>query len=471
MASCLGEWDGICLKVFGADGFSNQQFTSTNLTINNACTGVYMNWDWLWSFKSLIINNCQIGIDMSQQSLPALGSAMLADSVFNNVNQAIVTSFNCTAQSKPASAGTLVISNVDFTGAKIAISYPNGTVILRGGSVVPFWMQGHTYSAYYGPQVFPNHGNETCYIPKAQQVCVQGAFDPPPISASLKAPGGQIFDRGKPNYDNYPLSAFISTKANGCAGNGVADDTQCLINIFNKVSTSPIVYIDHGAYRVTSPIQIPNNIKIMGEGWPLIMINDQYGHWSDINNPIPAIKVGNPGDTGNVEIQDVLFETMGPTPGAILMQWNLAETTQGAAGKTCLHFVQRVLINNHIGLWDVHWRIGGTAGTLLQEDRCAKNPKVVIDTPDPTCIASFLLLHITSTASGYFENNWGWVSDHELDQASHGQINIFNGRGLLVESTSAVWVVGGSFEHSMLYNYGISNAQNVYMSHIQSETA
>jgi len=69
------------------------------------------------------------------------------------------------------------------------------------------------------------------------------------------------------------------------------------------------------------------------------------------------------------------------------------------------------------------------------------------------------------------ENNWGWVSDHELDLKDHGQINIYNGRGLLVESRKGVWIYGSSFEHCVLYNYQIANAQNVYMSVIQSETA
>lgn len=84
---------------------------------------------------------------------------------------------------------------------------------------------------------------------------------------------------------------------------------------------------------------------------------------------------------------------------------------------------------------------------------------------------AFLALHITSTAELYMENNWIWIADHELDQQTHGQISVYNGRGLLVESQSAVWIVASSVEHSMLYNYGIHNAKNVYMSHIQSETA
>jgi hypothetical protein len=122
-------------------------------------------------------------------------------------------------------------------------------------------------------------------------------------------------------------------------------------------------------------------------------------------------------------------------------------------------------------MWDVHWRIGGSAGTQLEVDTCEKTPSEIIFVPSPNCFASFLILHITSTASLYMENNWGWVSDHELDATPHDQINIWNGRGLLVESQKPVWIIGGSFEHSQLYNYQVANAQNLYMGHIQSETA
>jgi glucan 1,3-beta-glucosidase len=39
----------------------NQQFTSRNLTIRDAQTGIYMNWNWGWTFKGIKIENCQIG--------------------------------------------------------------------------------------------------------------------------------------------------------------------------------------------------------------------------------------------------------------------------------------------------------------------------------------------------------------------------------------------------------------------------
>jgi len=109
-------------------------------------------------------------------------------------------------------------------------------------------------------------------------------------------------------------------------------------------------------------------------------------------------------------------------------------------------------------------------GTGLQEDHCTKSPNRA--TPaDPACVGAFLLLHITATGSVYMENNWGWVADHELDLPDENQINIYNGRGILIESRKGVWVYGSSFEHSVFYNYQIANAKNVYMSIIQSETA
>jgi len=57
------------------------------------------------------------------------------------------------------------------------------------------------------------------------------------------------------------------------------------------------------------------------------------------------------------------------------------------------------------------------------------------------------------------------------DLLDHNQINLYSGRGVLVESQGPVWMVGTSFEHSMLYNYQIASAKEIYISAIQSETA
>jgi hypothetical protein len=314
----------------------NQQFTGTNLTFNSCVRGLYMNWDWIWLWRDLTFNSCGIGIEMSHtedvgSSSPSFGSVIVTDSKFNNVTQGIVTVFNCT-NSNPPTAGTLIIENTDFTGATTAVSYPNGTAILPGGQFVTEWMQGHIYSASYQSQLFPQHDNQTCYVPKAPQMCVQGMVDPIQKPVGLLTSMGKVYDRAKPVYDNFTLSQFVSAKDNGCAGDGVQDDTACLQNLFNNVNWNQIAYIDHGAYVVTNQILIPKNIRIMGEGWPKIMIKTS-ATWADINNPVPVFRVGNKGDVGDLEMQDLVFETMGPTPGAILMEWNLEQASQGSAGQ------------------------------------------------------------------------------------------------------------------------------------------
>lgn len=121
-------------------------------------------------------------------------------------------------------------------------------------------------------------------------------------------------------------------------------------------------------------------------------------------------------------------------------------------------------------MWDTHWRIGGSNGTQLQSSNCVKTPTQVT-TANTKCDGAFLLTHVTRTGQVLMSNNWGWVSDHELDLPDHQQINLYNGRGLLVESQGPFWAYGSSYEHSVLYNYNVANAKEVYLGIIQSETA
>jgi hypothetical protein len=44
------------------------------------------------------------------------------------------------------------------------------------------------------------------------------------------------------------------------------------------------------------------------------------------------IRVGAKGDVVAVELQDLLFTTVGPTAGAILIEWNIQADSIGPAG-------------------------------------------------------------------------------------------------------------------------------------------
>jgi len=425
--------------------FGNQQFTTRNLIFNNVQTAIFMNWNWVWTFKSLSINNCGVGLNMSTGGFnQTVGSVLIQDSVFTGTPIGVVTAFNPT-KNVPVTGGTLIIDNVDFSGSQSAVQDTSGTSVLAGGAKVVSWGQGNAYTTGSGVTARKRAASG------ASQVAIHGALAAPKKPAGLLNAAGAIFERAKPQYEALPSSAFLSVKSAGAKGDGVTDDTAAIQAIFNKATSGQIVYFDHGAYLITSTVKVPANIKITGEIWPLIMASGAA--FSDQTKPVPAFQVGQPGDVGAVEMSDLIFTTKGPAPGATLMEWNVGSTTQGSSG-----------------MWDVHFRIGGFAGTDLQSDKCKKNPSVTAPA-NPECIGAFLLLHVTKQASIYLENNWFWVADHELDLSDHSQINIFNGRGVLIESAQGpTWLYGTSSEHSQLYNYQVLNAQNVYMGAIQTET-
>ena len=74
------------------------------------------------------------------------------------------------------------------------------------------------------------------------------------------------------------------------------------------------------------------------------------------------------------------------------------------------------------------------------------------------------------SSNGYFENVWLWTADHELDQDDHSQIDIYNGRGMLVESQGPVWMYGTASEHSQMSQYQFSGAKDIFYGAIQTET-
>lgn len=444
----------------------NQQFTSRNMTFNGCQTAIYQNWNWVWTYKSLTINDCPIGIDMTTGGeVITTGSMVVQDSVFNNVGVGMLTYFS--SNSTPTAAGTLVLDNVDFVDTPSAIAYPNGTIILEGNQNVPSFLQGRVYSAYDSQE---HIGNLTCYEPTANSARVQQLAGAPPKSESLLTPSGTFVERSRPQYEGVPVESFVSILDYGCKGDGVSDDTACVQGYFDSILDSEVAFIDHGAYVIRETIKVPTNIKMVGEIWPLFMIDGSSSTFSDINNPQPAFQVGQPGDVGAVEMSELCFETLGPAPGAIMMEWNLAGSSAGAAGKCYSDSRVFEILTSITGMWDVHWRIGGTNGTQLQSTQCTKTPNIAT-TVNSSCYGAFMLLHITNTGSVLMSNNWGWVSDHELDLADHNQINIYNGRGVLIESQGPVWMYGTSFEHSQLYNYQIANGKDIYMGIIQSETA
>ncbi|GAM87366.1 hypothetical protein ANO11243_053900 [Dothideomycetidae sp. 11243] len=412
--------------------YGSQQFTTRNMTFNNCQTAIFMNWNWGWTISGVNVNNCGVALDMSNSpSNQTVGSVSFIDSTISNTPIGVKTAWTMNPASVPNGGGSLVIDNVNFANCPIAVANTNGGSILAGNGVVRSWGQGRSYNSYTGARV-------------------QQTLTAPAKSASLLDSSGRYFTRSKPQYATTPVSAFVSIRSFGATGNGNTDDTAAFQKAMTSVTSGQILYIDYGAYVISDTIVVPANMKIVGEHWPMIMCTGSK--FSNMANPTAFWKIGTAGQSGAVELSDLLFTTKGPVPGAVLMEWNL-QSAQGASG-----------------MWDVHFRVGGAAGTNMQSNTCAKNPTTTHGA-NPTCIGSFLLFHATSSATGmYLENNWMWVADHELDLSDHNQVDIYNGRGMLIESPGPSWIWGSSVEHSTLYNYQLNNAQNIFMGFIQSET-
>jgi glucan 1,3-beta-glucosidase len=176
-------------------------------------------------------------------------------------------------------------------------------------------------------------------------------------------------------------------------------------------------------------------------------------NFQDMSNPRPVVQVGRPGDTGYVEWSDTFVSTRGPCAGAVLIEYNLF--TNGTPS----------------GMWDVHTRIGGFAGTSLQVAEC---PAVKEDsTINGACIAAYMSMRVTEPAGGlYTENCWFWVADHDLEDQQYSRITIYAGRGLLVESSRGqLWFSASGSEHHVLYQYQLSDTRDVYIGHMQTESA
>ncbi|KAJ3863894.1 exo-beta-1,3-glucanase [Lentinula novae-zelandiae] len=407
----------------------NQQFTVRNITVNNANTAVFGVWNWGWTFQGVTINNCQVGFDLTTggltESTQTVGGEAIIDAVVSNTPIFVRTS----QPSNGKLAGSIVINNAQLTNVPTAVGVVGGATVLAGGTTtIASFGQGNVYKGTNGASTF-----------------TQGSITAANKASSLLDSAGHIFGKMHPQYANYAVSQFVSVKDNGAKGDGHTDDTAALNAIFAKFSGCNIIFFDAGTYIVTQTLTIPAGTQIVGEGWSVIA--GSGAAFQDINNPKPVVQVGAANSQGIMEISDIIFSTVGPTPGAIVVEWNVKQP----AGQ-----------NGGAGMWDSHIRLGGAAGTNLESAQCPSSGTG----GTAACFASFLALYLTAGSTAYLEV---WLADHDLDGNGVSQLELFSGRGILSESAGPVWMIGTA-EHHALYQYSLVNAQNHYMGLIQTET-
>ncbi|CAO3598045.1 unnamed protein product [Absidia cylindrospora] len=364
-------------------------------------------------------------------------------------------------------SGTLLLDNVKTTNVGSMVASDNGETILAGGSsTIRSWGSGSLYTGVDGIGEL-QRGN----LPKA-----------PVKSPNLLAADGSFFVKSRPQYEQYDVSSFVSVIDGGAKGDGVTDDTLAIQKVINDNAGCRIIFFPAGTYIISNTVTIPSGSRLTGELWSVLMANGNV--FQDMERPVPMVKVGNPGDQGTVEMSDLIFSSFGAQPGAVLLEWNMRDDPSTIGTN---------------GLWDTHFRVGGTIGSNLQYQHCPKKPSsgatpltrnqeerppIIIpnalskssyeeDGSAPrACLGVHTLIRLTSSSSAYLENVWAWTADHDLDDGEfQRQVSIYTGRGILIESTDGpVWLYGVQSEHNTLYQYQLSHANNVMMSMIQSET-
>ncbi|KAL4893184.1 pectate lyase superfamily protein-domain-containing protein [Aspergillus ambiguus] len=432
---------GGAFGIWGGD----QQFTAQRITFTNCKTAVYISWDWGWTWKSISINNADYGFQLVATSGDsAIGSVYVLDSVFSNV----ATAMQIMPSSTSTATGTtgITLDNVAFTGVTNGVIDTNGKSYLAGNvGSVDSWVLGPLY--FDGVK----QGNAVGfkYSTPRRSTLVSG-------SNSLSGlPKQMFFERAKPQYENMPPSSFVHMK-DYATGDGVTDDTEAFQNAINShADGNTVIYVDSGAYILTDTVTIPPGVKLVGEAWAQIVASGS--NFGNPRNPRPMLRVGNTGDTGSVEMQDLIFTTLSATPGLILVEWNLRADSHGSAG-----------------MWDCHARLGGATGSDLMSANCPASSTSGNGNP---CKVGSLMMHLTESGSAYVENMWLWVADHDLDDLDLSdnnntmtQLSVYNARGFLVESQFPTWLYATASEHSVYYQYNFYKAKDVFAGMIQTET-
>ncbi|KAK3938612.1 pectate lyase superfamily protein-domain-containing protein [Diplogelasinospora grovesii] len=456
-----------------------QRFAADGLYFSKCQTAMQMVWDWGLSLQNIVVSDCGTGVDIVDSfavSVPATTASSATAAGTNgtlvgrrNANQGLAGSDSLwsrlphrrnessvpsgedgtAASASVSGAGSFSLVDMRMVNTKVAInaslssddatsllvlnsafdnvataihnSASGGAHLLTGVSSISAWAFGKVYddTATTTGSFKTVHGETIASSKRNTSLTVS---DYP----SNAAPQPFFFHRRRPSYASLDTRAtqVIDVKAFGAKGDGVSDDTGILNKILDMAANmSAITYFPHGAYVIGDTLNIPVGSRVVGQASAQIVVTGAFA--DDAKQPRAAVRVGRRlpgGDVGAVEIQGLTFATRGKTDGAVLMEWNVREASQGS-----------------VGLWDTQFRVG--------DDK---------DGHGPATTAAALLLHLRPGSSAYLEN-----VDLGPNMATSGGGGAVSARGLLIESKGPTWLWGTSSENSAVYQYGLSRAENL----------
>jgi hypothetical protein len=244
-----------------------------------------------------------------------VGSLVLVDAIIANTPTGIVTTLF------KENSTSLLLQNVGFFNTKTAV-YEEAAKkdLLAGGDEVKVESWGFGMLNTPDGSTFVN-GQK---IPTVKRPAML-------LSPDMAYAGPNLFTRRRPKYLDLGSTQVLNVKALGAKGDGKTDDTNTLNGILDLgARTSSVVYIPFGVYIIKDTLKIPTGSRVVGQAWAQIM--GTGANFEDASKPRPVVMVGYRGEVGSVEIQDMLFTVSGPTAGAVVVEWNTRESSQGSAG-------------------------------------------------------------------------------------------------------------------------------------------
>ena len=270
-------------------------------------TAIKSIWNWGFTWKNIYVLSCYIAIDATEFSGvddQGTGSIAVIDSHFNGVPYAI------TVAKEDNEQPNIILDN-------LLVEDSTSVVLVSGGDTI---LEGSSGALYYN-----SWANGYEYLPDGSGGILTGFMDPAPDKPeSLLDSSGAYFRQAKPQYaDETPIVATENGVSNDMSG-----DQASAINTLLADNVGSVIFFPAGIYLVEDTIKVPVGSRIIGSAWSQIMGTGSA--FQDEKNPKVVVQVGEAGDQGTIEITDMLFTVQGPTAGAILMEWNVHESTQGS---------------------------------------------------------------------------------------------------------------------------------------------
>jgi glucan 1,3-beta-glucosidase len=145
---------------------------------------------------------------------------------------------------QPIGAGQLTLENIKLNNVPVAVTGYGSTILPGGTTTIQAWGNGNKYSPN-GPEKF------------------QGPINAMSRPSSL-LDNGKYYSKSKPQYENLPLSSFISARGSGATGNGNTDDTDAVQNAINTAQReNKVLFFEHGKnYIRRSPNDFTNIVQV-----------------------------------------------------------------------------------------------------------------------------------------------------------------------------------------------------------------